>query len=265
MTLKPLRTGQPAVRGGAPLDGDLYRWLASLVTAVNFAIPPKGIVMAYLTAVEVAAYFDGTGLGNRPGPYEDWALCNGSNGTPNLASKFMRVNNAGDGTTGGSDSSAHTHAIDHDHGSFTSAAESGHTHAIDHDHGSFTSGAGSAHSHTAGSLVADIAINNNDLEQLRVSASFTANRVLTGADNAGAASSTAMTVATQIDGTSATESAHTHAVDVPALTGTSGASSGHTHSIDVPSITATSGAASATDNRPAYQELVALMRLDRSA
>lgn len=31
MSLKPLRTSQPATKGGPPLDGELYRWLAALL------------------------------------------------------------------------------------------------------------------------------------------------------------------------------------------------------------------------------------------
>lgn len=292
MKIKPLRTAQPAIRGGPPLDGDLYRWLASLMTAVQLAVPPKGIVLASLTAAEVSANFDGTGLGNSPGKYEGWAICNGNNGTPSLDGRFPRFEVSAAGGTGGSDSSAHTHAIDHDHGSFTSAAESGHTHAIDHDHGSFTSGAGSAHSHGVGTLAnaaesshthgegsytADIALAGSAFifANLTGAGTFTATNKqevtaaavsdssagLTGSNVSGTSAAGSSHNHT-ISGSTATEAAHTHAVDVPGLTGTSGASSGHTHAVDVPSIAATSGAASATDNRPAYYELVPLMRLE---
>lgn len=45
--------------------------------------------------------------------------------------------------------SAHTHGIDHDHGSFTSGGiTANHYHTINHDHGSFTSGGESGHTHS---------------------------------------------------------------------------------------------------------------------
>lgn len=69
-------------------------------------------------------------------------------------------------------------------------------------------------------------------------------------------------------------SAHTHSVDPASVTsglpsstievqaglGETVAKSTHTHTVDVAATT--SGAASATDNRPAFYELVALMRLE---
>jgi hypothetical protein len=217
MRLKPLRTAQPVTRGGPPIDGDLYRWLASLMTAAQFAVPPKGVINAYLTAAEVSANFDATGLGNSPGAYEGWAICNGSNDTPNLTDRFVRAKVTGAGATGGADSSAHTHAIDHDHASFTSGSEAAHTHAIDHDHASTASGSPSA--------TVEIA------------------------------SGTGSTVAT---------STHTHNTDLAQITASSGAGSAHSHSVDVPALTGASGAASATENRPAYYELVPLMRLENA-
>lgn len=138
-------------------------------------VPKKCIIFAYLTASEVTTWFDTTGLGKARHPYFEYALCNGNNDTPNMADRFVRVNNTAAGATGGSDSSAHTHAIDHDHPAVTSGAPS------------------------------------------------------------------------------ATDLAGVGIIDV--------ASGNHTHSIDVAAYTGTSGAASVTENRPAYYELVAVMRV----
>ena len=177
MKLKPLPSNQPAVRGGPPLDGDLHRWLSSIQTAIDNAVPPGTIKWAKLAAADIALHFDGTGLGKNPGRWARWAICNGSNGTDDYNGRFFRANTAGSGATGGSDSSSHTHSIAHDHEVFTSSTEDA--------SGTVQTGAGSGV-----------------------------------------------------------------------------AQNGHAHEIDVPSFTGTSGAASATDNRPAYHELVPLMRLE---
>lgn len=159
MKVKPLRAEQPVFRGGPPLDGDFYRWLASLATAAAFAVPPKGIVMASLSSAEVSTHFDATGLGNNGGKYEGWAICNGNNGAPNLTDRFVRVSATAAGATGGSDSSAHTHSIAHGHdekatdgpsetfevqaGVGATVASEAHTHNADVEDSSDNSGAAS--------------------------------------------------------------------------------------------------------------------------
>ena len=170
--MKPLRNSQPAVRGGPPLDPDLARWLASAGVAIGLALPPNEVRTFSLTSAQVTANFTATGLGLTAGPYDGWAVCNGSNGTPDLRDRFIRIKTTGAGATGGNDSSAHTHAV---------------------DPASVTSGAPSD---------------------------------------------------TKV---------------VAAGAGETVASSTHTHAVDVASTT--SGAASASENRPAYYELVALMRV----
>lgn len=230
--------------------------IASLVKFAMTATPTGLIVPAYLTAAQISQYFDSTGRGITDRAWSGWAICNGSNGTPSLDGKFPRFETSAAGGTGGSDSSAHTHAVDP--GSFTSGAESGHTHAIDHDHGSFSSGSESAHTHGAGSLYAQIDIDTETSISINeTAASWTSDAKATV--SGGMSASDAQINGALVAGTSAAGSSHLHAVDVPALTQASGASSGHTHAIDVPSTT--SGAASATDNRPAYYELVPVMRL----
>lgn len=67
-------------------------------------IPSKTVLSVNLTAPNITSYFDGTGLGLATGLWYGWAICNGSNGTPNLSSKFPRLTAGAAGTTGGSDS-----------------------------------------------------------------------------------------------------------------------------------------------------------------
>ena len=52
MSIKPLRTAQPAVRGGPPLDGDLYRWLAALAEDV-VGKPRYRVINEVLTAASL--------------------------------------------------------------------------------------------------------------------------------------------------------------------------------------------------------------------
>lgn len=188
---------------------------------------PKKIEFYNLSSQDITDYFTG-GLGNVNGPYAGKAICNGSNGTPNIANRFIRAVTGAAGTTGGSDSSAHTHAIDHDHGSFNSGSESAHTH----------SGTG---------LFANIEINSTEIvaETSTSAPDFTWNETATA---------TGFTAG-------ATTGAETAGVVV---SGTTGAGSSHLHTVDPPAFTGTSGAASATDNKPAYVELTALMTVGTS-
>jgi hypothetical protein len=230
--------------------------------------PIKGVVMADLSGSDITAYFDGTGLGIVGQPWENWALCNGNNGTRNLTGKFLRLSTAAAGGVGGADSSAHTHAVDHDHGSFTSGSEAAHTHAV--DPGSFTSGDEAAHTHavdhdhgvfnSAGEGAHTHAVDHthglgNDFtpgvsKSLSLSFSGTSG---VGSAHVHAVNPPAFT------GASGVGSSHAHAVDVPSTT--SGVGSSHTHDVDTPAFTGTSGAASATDNKPAYTEMVPVMRI----
>ncbi|HET8933967.1 MAG TPA: hypothetical protein VFN67_11030 [Polyangiales bacterium] len=107
------------VRTGTPLDGRL-----------KGLVPPKSILGAYLSADDIAASFDETGLGKLDSSYAGWAICNGQNGTPNLDGRFPRMSTLAAGAEGGNDNSDHTHAIDHDHPAFNSAGEAGHTHVV---------------------------------------------------------------------------------------------------------------------------------------
>jgi len=198
------------------------------------ALPPKTVINVYLSTID-ASYFDTTGLGMSSGPYAGWALCNGKNGTPDLGNRFVRVNNGVSGATGGSDTLAHTHAIDHDHAAFASAAESAHTHPTP------------AHSH-----ILPIGWDNSNSYwtgdstglPLYGSVVVTANRSPGGPVGSGFVSTLTRMASTDSSGA-----------------GTSGAGAAHAHTVDPPAFAGSSGPASATDNRPAYFELAAIMRL----
>jgi microcystin-dependent protein len=129
---------------------------------------------------------------------------------------------------------SHTHTIDHDHGAVTSSADASHTHSIAHDHASVTSSPEGSHSHTQANVV---------------SALFGHGQSVADAGNA---------VFGLTTGTTSTEPAHTHTVDLPNFSGTSGAGSSHTHSVDLPSLGGNSGSAGSGgshNNMPPYMLL----------
>ena len=120
MSLQPLKAGQLVAGRDGVLHPDLVRWMNRLTSIVNTGAVPAGtIVLRDIPAADVTGYFDATGLGIADGPYDGWAVCNGSNGTPNLSDKFPRISATGSGGTGGTDDSSHTHDIDHTHASET--------------------------------------------------------------------------------------------------------------------------------------------------
>lgn len=105
--------GTPPATEDAIADG----MADAIATVAGLSIPSGGIIMANLSGTSVTADFTG-GLGDTGTDWEGWAICNGSNGTPNLTDKFVRSKVTGAGGTGGSDTNSHTH---------TSAA---HTHPL---------------------------------------------------------------------------------------------------------------------------------------
>ncbi|MET0385757.1 MAG: hypothetical protein ABW321_07345 [Polyangiales bacterium] len=210
------------VRSGTPLD-----------TRLNALMPPKSVVSAYLNAEEIAASFDETGLGLKESVYAGWAICNGQNGTPDLAGRFVRSSTQGAGATGGDDNVGHTHPIDHDHDVFSCSPEGEHTHQTP------------AHQH-----VLPIGFDNGV-------AYFTA-----GADIGPIFGSEVRTEWRSALGVAGFEVAATRmAWTENAGSGTSGPGTPHAHVIDVPPHVGSSGPSSVTDNRPAFIELVPLMRL----
>jgi len=210
-------------------SGPLEQRLASLM-------PPKTIIHSHLIAADIAAHFEASGLAKVPGPYAGWAICNGMNGTPDLNGRFLRVNGAGAGAVGGSDTSDHTHSIAHDHAAVTSAAEAGHTHSVP---------------------------NHQHLLPL----GYDPNWVFYAVDSGytpvfGSGFETLVRSAlgmggTGVFGNGAVRLAYTRNDGG----GNTGVGTSHSHSVDLPALSQASGAASNTENRPAYVELVALMRL----
>jgi hypothetical protein len=209
----------------------------ALDTRLSTLMPPKSIIAANLTATDIGTNFDATGRANTPGAYAGWAICNGNNGTPNLANRFARMNVSAAGATGGDDVLAHTHAIDHDHTSFASKTESGHTHATpahqhvlpfgyDLNYFYFTYDSGGVGVPPYGSNVIDTS-RIGEVINPGVGPSGLARVAYTDASGAG----------------------------------TTGPGDAHGHVVDPPPFAGTSGPASASDNRPAYYELVPLMRL----
>jgi hypothetical protein len=205
----------------------------ALDARLNALMPPKTVVSAFLTPLEVATSFDATGLGKSNTAYAGWAICNGSNGTPNLAGKFVRGNTTAAGATGGTDNSAHTHPIGHDHAAFTSGGESGHTHSTPDHHHLMPIGWGAGWEYWASDAGGS---------PLYGSMVITANRY------------------TPALPTSSYQTANLAYTDTSGG-GTTGAGANHTHSVDPPAFAGTSGDASSADNRPAFYELVPLMRL----
>lgn len=223
---------------GAPLTAtEAAQQIAGAIAANSgAALPPKAIIFCNLSYSDLLTYF-ATGGGLGIGPYAGMALCNGNNGTPNLADRFPRMVTGAAGGTGGSDAVAHDHTIDHDHGSFTSGAESAHTHSTpNHQHQTeigWDSGAIYLKTNTTGG--AAVPASGSIVESPVPNASVAITSLVSGA---------ARMAKTRTDGA-----------------GTTGAGSSHTHSVNPPNYTGTSGAASNTENRPAYYQLTALMKL----
>jgi microcystin-dependent protein len=175
--------------------------------------------------------------------------------TANLPAHTHALDHNHGTATSASSGVAHTHAIDHNHGTVTSAAQSAsHTHTINHDHGSVTSGSQtSTHNHTLN------AVNNSTAgatgQVMIASSSGTATTINTSGEDVGETHEHAVNLPAYT-GTSGTQSAsHTHAVDMPNYAGASGAASAtaHTHTVDLPIHTGPSGSTgsgTAVDHTP---------------
>lgn len=123
---------------------------------------------------------------------------------------------------------AHTHAIDHDHGSVVSGGQSAtHSHAMSHGHGTATAAASGSHSHLSnigGSLLIE-SLSPGPFQWV-------------SPGNDGYATG---------GGTNAAGD-HTHSVPIPFFSGsTAGAGNDHTHTVDLPNHTGSSGGSSAAE------------------
>lgn len=101
MGLAPLRPAQLAAEITGAIHRDLFRWLHLLLKQGNANVLPIGMVTpAKLSADDISTYFDGTGLGKTARRWDGWAICNGSNGTPDLDGEFLRFEASASGGTG---------------------------------------------------------------------------------------------------------------------------------------------------------------------
>lgn len=103
--LKRFRTAAPiANRADGSATKDFLQWLDRVVHVSNVAcVPEKGILWASIDATDIATYFDETGLGLLDRPYAGFAICNGSNGTPDLDGSLIRGDVSGGGAAGSYD------------------------------------------------------------------------------------------------------------------------------------------------------------------
>lgn len=192
------------------LDATVRRIASSSAAPGGGSRLPFEVRFAHLTAAQVASHFPG-GVAPATSTFYGWALADGLDGRPNMMDAYLRLAMEA-GNPAGSGDGSHTHAIDHDHGSFTSGSESGHTHG--------------AAQVTNGSLRACITLNSSD-EKIRAdvtatNGAFTADRETGALGELIGTSTTAETTAAIVMGETAAGSAHSHSVDVPALAGASG-------------------------------------------
>jgi microcystin-dependent protein len=189
-----------------------------------------------------------------------WALCNGSNGTPDLRNRF--VVGAGStysvGDTGGSATStlttnelpAHTHSLSAS--GTTSGQSAGHTHTFSGTTGGMS--ANESHSHTATDSGHDHIYptqnqgqTDSHFNDVCASSSFSGTKNGTPTSDTGYAQVTI----------SSTSVAHTHT-----YSGTTSAVSGdHTHTVTVTGTSGSAGSGAAFTNLPPYYALAYIMRL----
>ena len=189
-----------------------------LDTAVNKAMPTGGIIMWSGTIATIP-----TG----------WALCDGTNGTPNLTGKFIVHADADSsgtynvGATGGANDVTLTTSQmpAHNHSGSTASAGS-------HTHSASTNSAG-AHSHTTNiSFSPDVDYFGNNVSIL--------NNGQNGTNSVGGQST---------DFTSSTAGSHSHTVTV-------NSDGAHTHTVSVTN----TGGGSAHENRPPFYALAYIMK-----
>lgn len=180
-------------------------------------LPPIGTIIPH---------YDFNGLFVPDSAY--WVPCDGTSQivgggaqtTPDLSNRYL----VGFGTEGGGDNDTaawDTAAV----GDASHQINLAHTHDV--NPASFTSGAGSAHSHSNGSYVAEITYSSSDSRldaNITTATSWTSDHRLAASGDGGSAGGS-FTTGANVQGTSSTESAHTHSINVPDTTSTSALSS----------------------------------------
>lgn len=191
-----------------------------------------------------------------------WYLCNGENGTPNLADKFILSQYGVEepGGTGGSNSIslAVTNLPAHDHPGSTSGSTGAHAHTAGSagDHGHSTDAAGShthsgntntegGHAHTVGGQQKDKQGGGNTYRELWPIGGN--DSVTSGSVSGHTHTLGGMNAAGSHGHTVYNAGAHTHTTDSQGT---------HSHTITV----ASQGNATAFDNRPAYYKLAFIMK-----
>lgn len=181
-----------------------------------------------------------------------WALCNGSNGTPDLRNRF--VVGAGStysvGNTGGADSVT-----------LTSAQIPSHTHTVTTTGSTSSSG---AHTHTFSGTTGNMSANATHTHNISdpghthtLTYPIINAQGATAGNEAGANTSSATTNSSKTGITiNSTSVEHTHT-----YSGTTVSNGAHTHTLTLTSTAANTGGGTSHENRPPYYALAYIMRL----
>ena len=190
-----------------------------------------------------------------------WALCNGSNGTPDLRDRFI----VGAGSTyavnatGGSATTTLSTANLPSHNHTQSASGSTDTVNLDHTHSvSGTTGTGGgSHTHTAS--VTDSGHTHNTLNT-RAGSPNGGSPFIAGAASGPTSSDATSSATTGISvSNSSTNIDHTHSFS--ATSGSMSANTTHSHSFSLSGNTGSTGSGTAFDNLPPYYALAYIMKL----
>jgi microcystin-dependent protein len=190
-----------------------------------------------------------------------WALCNGSNGTPDLRDRFI----VGAGSTyavnatGGSATTTLSTANLPSHTHTQSASGSTDTVNLDHTHSvSGTTGTGGgSHTHTAS--VTDSGHTHNTLNT-RAGSPNGGSPFIAGAASGPTSSDATSSATTGISvSNSSTNIDHTHSFS--ATSGSMSANTTHSHSFSLSGNTGSTGSGTAFDNLPPYYALAYIMKL----
>ena len=208
---------------GSTINAGLDTIVANLNTAVDARVPSGGIIMWSGTVASIPT---------------EWKLCDGTNSTPDLRSRFI----VGSGTDSGA-----THDIGDTGGAnsttLTEAQLPAHTHAVG------TLAASDAGGHYHSNSVSTAGANQHTFS-VRASGDDDASGGITSAFRTTGVSGSQQTMASQNTTVSGVGD-HTHTVTINAV-------ADHTHSIT--GETSSVGSGSAVDNQPAYYALAFIMK-----
>lgn len=89
--MESLQASQKSAEEDGSIHRGFFRWLDRLLAKVNQTDFISEVRYVDISSDDVANFFDTDGLGVRGKRFFGWALCNGSNGTRNLAGKIIRA------------------------------------------------------------------------------------------------------------------------------------------------------------------------------